>query len=152
MQFEACDSRTLLASAIKDDTNTSSGTGEYVGKSHEASASATGYLFQCRYALLAGLRATLDSPQLEISIEKFDDIAFEADGNAIELIQTKHHIANRGNLTDGSTDLWKTLLIWSKLVAKNPDASFRTRYVLLVDFHAILTPAFHPILTPPVGV
>ena len=24
---------------------------------HEASASATGYLFQCRYALLAGLRA-----------------------------------------------------------------------------------------------
>ena len=24
--------------------------------------------------------------------------------------------------------------------------------MLSVDFHAILTPAFHPILTPPVGV
>jgi len=41
----------------------------------EASASATGYLFQCCYALLAGLCALPESPQLSISIEKSDDIA-----------------------------------------------------------------------------
>lgn len=29
---------------------------------HGAAASAMGYLFQCRYALLAGLRAVPDSP------------------------------------------------------------------------------------------
>ena len=44
---------------------------------HEASASAVGYLFQCRYALYAGLRAIPNDPQLEISIEKFDDVGFE---------------------------------------------------------------------------
>jgi hypothetical protein len=79
--------------------------------SHEASAPATGYLFQCRYALLAGLRATIDTPNVAISIERFDDIAFEADGEPTELIQTKHHVRQNGNLTDASADLWKTLLI-----------------------------------------
>src|SRR5262245_53601311 len=59
---------------------------------HEAGASATGYLFQCRYALLAGLRAIPDSPQLELSIEKFDDVAFTTGGEPTELIQTKHHV------------------------------------------------------------
>ncbi len=98
---------------------------------HEASASATGYLFQCRCALLAGLRAIPESPQLELSIERFDDIAFEAHGEPIELIQTKHHIEKKGNLRDASVDLWKTLLIWSNLVAKDVEAPFRLRFVLL---------------------
>lgn len=66
---------------------------------HEASASATGYLFQCRYALLAGLQAIAKSPQLEISIEKFDNIGFEADGEPTQLIQTKHHVGKLGSLT-----------------------------------------------------
>ena len=43
---------------------------------HGAAASALGYLFQCRYALLDGLRAVPDTPHLLISIEKFDDVAF----------------------------------------------------------------------------
>ena len=98
---------------------------------HEATASATGYLYQCRYALLAGLRAIPDKPQLNISVEKFDDVAFEARGEPAELIQTKHHITRAGNLSDASSDLWKTLLIWSKRVSKDFDACFRTRFVLL---------------------
>jgi hypothetical protein len=98
---------------------------------HGASASATGYLFQCRCALLAGLRAIPDAPQLAISIEKFDDIAFEEDGEPIQLIQTKHHIGKKGNLSDASVDLWKTLLIWSTVVAKNVEAPFRLKFVLL---------------------
>ena len=98
---------------------------------HEASASAAGYLFQCRYALLAGLRAIPTAPELEISIEKFDDVGFEAQGEPTELIQTKHHIGKQGNLTDASADLWKTLLIWCKRVALDIDAPFRIRFVLL---------------------
>jgi hypothetical protein len=98
---------------------------------HEASAAATGYLFQCRYALLAGLRAIPDSPQLSISIEKFDDVAFEANGEPTDLIQTKHHIGKTGDLTDSSADLWKTLGIWLKRVAEDVEAPFRMRFVLL---------------------
>ena len=101
------------------------------GNTHEASASAAGYLFQCRYALYAGLCAIPDTPQLEISIEKFDDIGFEAQGEPTELIQTKHHIAKQGSLTDASADLWKTLLIWCKRVAQEIEAPFRMRFVLL---------------------
>jgi hypothetical protein len=98
---------------------------------HDASASATGYLFQCRYALLAGLQAIPDSPQLAISIEKFDDIAFDSGGEPTQLIQTKHHVGRVGNLTDASTDLWNTLLIWSKRAHDDVEAPFRISFVLL---------------------
>lgn len=100
-------------------------------KTHGASESATGYLFQCRFALLLGLKATIDTPNLEISIERFDDVAFAASGQPTELIQTKHHKKKGGNLTNASTDLWKTLLIWSKHVASDSDAPFRTRFMLI---------------------
>lgn len=100
-------------------------------RTHEASASATGYLFQCRYALLAGLRAIAKSPELEISIEKFDDVGFEANGEPTQLIQTKHHVGKLGSLTDASVDLWKTLLIWAKRVAEDVEAPFRIKFVLL---------------------
>lgn len=103
---------------------------------HEASASTTGYLFQCRYALLAGLRVVLESPQLSISIEKFDDVAFETNGEPTELIQTKHHVGKTGDLTDASTDLWKTLAIWLKRVAEDIEAPFRMKFVLLTTGRA----------------
>jgi hypothetical protein len=98
---------------------------------HGAAASAIGYLFQCRYALLAGLRALPDMPQLLISIEKFDDVAFEASGEPTELIQTKHHIAKTGDLTDGNVDLWKTIGIWLKRVIEDIEAPFRMKFALL---------------------
>ncbi len=98
---------------------------------HGAAFSALGYLFQCRYALLGGLRAAPDTPQLLISIEKFDDVAFEANGEPTDLIQTKHHIEKTGDLSDASVDLWKTIGIWLKRVAEDIEAPFRTKFVLL---------------------
>lgn len=59
---------------------------------HEASRFGDWLPFQCRYALLAGLQAIAKSPQLEISIEKFDDVGFEVNGEPTQLIQTKHHV------------------------------------------------------------
>ena len=41
-----------------------------------------------------------DTPHLLISIEKFDDVAFEANGEPTDLIQTKHHIDKTGDLSD----------------------------------------------------
>lgn len=103
---------------------------------HGAAASALGYLFQCRYALLEGLRAVPDTPQLLISIEKFDDVAFEANGEPTDLIQTKHHIDKTGDLSDASVDLWKTIGIWLKRVAEDVEAPFRTKFVLLTTADA----------------
>lgn len=100
-------------------------------KSHDASASATGYLFQCRYALLVGLKAIPDRPHLELSLEKFDDIAFAEHGDPLELIQTKQHIAKAGNLSDASVDLWNTFLIWSQFVRDDVEAPFRIRFILV---------------------
>ena len=100
-------------------------------KAHEASASATGYLFQCRYALLAGLQVIQEHPDFEISVERFDDVAFESAGEPVKLIQTKHHISKNGNLTDASVDLWKTLLIWAKKADADVDSISRTQFVLL---------------------
>jgi hypothetical protein len=100
-------------------------------KTHEASASATGYLYQCRIALLLGLRAIPLTPDLKISVEKFDDVAFETNGTPSELIQTKHHIGRTGNLSNASSDLWNTLLIWVKVTKADVEAPLRTKFILL---------------------
>lgn len=98
---------------------------------HEARASATGYLYQCRIALLLGLRAIPLTPDLEISVEKFDDVAFDTNGTPSELIQTKHHIGSTGNLSNASSDLWNTLLIWVKAAKADVETPFRTKFILL---------------------
>jgi len=88
----------------------------------DASQSALGYLHQSRYALLLSLQRD-DEPNLCISIEKLDDIAFHENpsspAHAKELLQVKHHINRAGGLGDTSLDIWKTLRIWSEAVTKN---------------------------------
>lgn len=79
-----------------------------------ANASALGYLYQARYALLLLLGANQDS---EMSLERFDDIAFELEGTPTQLLQTKHQINSTGSLSNASTDLWKTLRVWSEAIA-----------------------------------
>jgi len=78
----------------------------------DASPSALGYLYQCRYALLLALQKD-DNPNLCLSIEKLDDIAFhESPSNpsvARECLQFKHKINRAGGLGDSSPDIWKTL-------------------------------------------
>src|SRR5437016_7477945 len=95
-----------------------------------------GHLFQCRYALPEGLRAAPDTPQLLISIEKFDDVAFEANGEPTALIQTKHHVDQAGDLTDASVDLWKTIAVWLSKLAEDDEAPFRMKFVLLTTADA----------------
>lgn len=98
---------------------------------YDASGTALGYLYQCRYALLLALQALTDSPQIRVSIEKFDDIAFDEGDDPVSVIQTKHHLTKPGNLTNASVDLWKTLDIWMELLAHDPEAPFRTRFVIV---------------------
>lgn len=83
----------------------------------DATPSALGYLYQCRYALLLALQRD-DEPTLRISVEKLDDVAFLTNGNGkaspLELLQFKHHLNRQGGLTNKHTDVWKSIRIWSE--------------------------------------
>jgi hypothetical protein len=83
----------------------------------DASASALGYLYQCRYALLLALQKG-DDLDLGISVEKLDDVAFHEPPSspnvARELLQFKHHVGRQGTLGDSSPDIWKSLNIWAE--------------------------------------
>lgn len=89
---------------------------------------ALGYLYQARYAL----RMLMDAgEEAELSIEKFDDVAFEKNGEAVQLIQTKHHVRTTGSLSDASKDLWATLRVWSDAL-RNGDLDSKAAVLTLV--------------------
>jgi hypothetical protein len=79
---------------------------------YSAAPSVLGYFYQCRYALLEALRRLPAGERICIGIETLDDVVFETDGSAVDVLQTKHHANAEATLTDASPDLWKTLRIW----------------------------------------
>ncbi len=74
-----------------------------------AQESALGYLYQARYALWMLL---VGPEERETALETLDDIVFQNDGTASDLLQTKHH-CTAASLTDMSAELWKTVRVWS---------------------------------------
>ena len=99
-------------------------------KDHSATGPMLGYLYQCRYALLAALKEGRKNLSYELSIERFDDITFESEGIPLDLIQSKHP-AKPSDLSDRSVDVWKTILIWANLVKDNPQQFAQTRFILV---------------------
>lgn len=95
-----------------------------------ASASALGYIYQCRYALYEALRRLRENQEFLVSIETLDDVVFEEIGEAVELLQTKHHVNNTCNLTDASVELWKTLRIWCERLENNEIDEGSTLYLV----------------------
>lgn len=96
---------------------------------HQATEQLLGYLYQVRYAL--ALLLENDNPNSQISIEKFDDVSFCEDGLPKQLIQLKHHVKCKGNLTDGSADLWRTLKVWIDGVSEAPDLLNETEFLII---------------------
>ncbi len=92
---------------------------------HSAAASAMGYLYQVRYALLEALRRLRRDADFVVSIETLDDVVFEESGGALELLQLKHRVNRAADLSDASTDLWKTIRVWSEalLAEELPDGA-----------------------------
>lgn len=86
------------------------------GDQFSAKATALGYAYQFRYALLTALRRQQGGLGWTIALEAVDDIEVEglARGDG-ELLQLKHRAAGTV-LSDGSVDLWKTLRVWSVAV------------------------------------
>lgn len=96
--------------------------------SHNAGPQMIGYLYQLRYALL--LLIQNDDPTYQISLEKFDDVAFDKDGEPKILIQLKHQV-NPGSLSDHSVDLWRTLKEWIDAIKKRPSLLTNTDFVII---------------------
>ncbi len=96
---------------------------------HQASEQMLGYLYQVRYALF--LLLNHDNPNFQISIEKFDDIAFSKDDVPKQLIQVKHHVQHHGNLSDASTDLWRTLKVWIDIINTSPEILDGTEFLII---------------------
>lgn len=78
---------------------------------YSATAPMLGYLYQVRIALLYALQQA-KLGEFSVSLETLDDVTFEANGSPISVLQTKHSIVKKANLTDTSVDLWKTLRVW----------------------------------------
>lgn len=77
-----------------------------------AADAALGYLYQVRLALLFSLQRLSRDEDFAAYLETLDDVVFERDGSAPELLQLKHHCERAANLTDASTDLWKSFRVW----------------------------------------
>ncbi|MES0213678.1 hypothetical protein NKJ93_32215 [Mesorhizobium sp. M0028] len=101
------------------------------GTVFSAAPSAAGYLYQARLALALCLRHAYGDAGIEVAVERLDDVSFETEGEARELLQTKHHLRRTANLGDLSPHLWKTLRIWSHLALEDPNLPNRTRLVLV---------------------
>ena len=102
--------------------------------SHDASEQMLGYLYQVRYALALLLKN--DNPNYQISIEKFDDVAFIENDIPKQLIQVKHHVKKYGDLTDMSTDLWRTLKVWIDIIIKSPNLVDDTDFLIITTADA----------------
>lgn len=106
---------------------------------HQASEQMLGYLYQVRYAL--ALLLENDNSDCQISIEKFDDVAFSKDDIPIQLIQLKHHIQHQGNLADASTDMWRTIKVWLDAISETPDILDGTNFLIITTATAPINSA-----------
>jgi hypothetical protein len=85
---------------------------------HRAAESAVGYLYQCYLPLLLLAERASREPELTLALELLDDVQFDEHGSAKELVQTKHRLQSRGDLTDTSVDLWRTINVWISVLGQ----------------------------------
>jgi hypothetical protein len=96
-----------------------------------AAPSAAGYLYQARLALLLCIPHLNNGSEVEVAVERLDDVSFEQSGAPIELLQSKHHIDRVGNLSNSSPDLWKTLRVWAEAASSDPSLPSHVKLVLV---------------------
>lgn len=101
---------------------------------HQASEQMLGYLYQVRYAL--SLLLNNDNENHQISIERFDDVAFSQDDTPKQMIQLKHHVRQHGNLSDASTDIWRTLKVWIDAISIDESLLTDTEFLIITTSKA----------------
>lgn len=101
---------------------------------HQATEQMLGYLYQVRYAL--NLLLNNDNENHLISIERFDDVAFSEDDSPKQMIQLKHHVRQHGNLSDASTDIWRTLKVWIDAIVANEKLLTDANFLIITTANA----------------
>lgn len=96
---------------------------------HQAVEQMLGYLYQVRYALYLLLEN--DDEQAQIGIEKFDDISFSYDDTSETMIQLKHHTKACGDLSNASTDIWRTIKVWADLISIDSSRLESTKFIII---------------------
>ena len=76
-----------------------------------------GYIYQIKFALLMLLNNAKELENPKVRIENLDDVDIH-DIKKTNLYQTKLHIKNKANLTDSSSDFWKTIRIWCEHISQ----------------------------------
>jgi hypothetical protein len=100
--------------------------------SHNAAPNAVGYQHQTWWALVELLRSGPSRPDSALSLELYDDVAWDQAGSPTELLQIKHHEGSHRALTDRATDVWKTLKVW--MDTASPGDADGPALVLVTEF------------------
>jgi hypothetical protein len=108
---------------------------------HGAAGSALGYIFQTKYALLELLRADATAPGAGLSLELFDDVAWDLQGEPFEQVQIKHTIHAGQALSDTASAWWSAIRVW--LDAGSVAAPDAPRLVLVTNARATSGTALH---------
>ncbi|GAA3464260.1 ABC-three component system protein [Saccharothrix longispora] len=100
----------------------------------EASASAIGYLFQLRKALLFCVEQLRSGPDWSVAVEAGDDIEVSHEQGR-DFWQLKHR-APGTRITDAASDLWKSLRIWATEWTKHDHSTDAPTFFLLTTADA----------------
>jgi hypothetical protein len=106
-----------------------------MGTTFSAGPHALGYLYQARVALYL----LLECPdEAIVKIEGLDDIEIAGSSVAtpLELTQLKHHINKEAELTDFSSDLWKSIRVWAEQAGGKSFSLRDTRLILITTAKA----------------
>ena len=106
---------------------------------HQASESMLGYLFQLHCGLF--LLLSDDNERVSICLEKYDDVTIANEKGNLSLYQLKLHTKQIGDLTDSSTDLWRTLKVWMDWYVSNPEQLPDTKFTIITNANAPQTSA-----------
>jgi len=95
-----------------------------------------GYLYQIQYGLLL-LFTSKQEDNAKILIESLDDIEIKIDDKT-KLYQSKYHLKSKTNLSDRSSDFWKTMRVWCEQI-ENGDIDIEKTIFTLITTEKIST-------------
>jgi hypothetical protein len=93
-----------------------------------------GYLFQLHCGLY--LLLSDENERVSVSLEKYDDVAIVDEKDNQSLYQLKLHTNQLGDLTDSSTDLWRTLKVWIDWYSSNLEQLVDTKFTIITNAKA----------------
>jgi hypothetical protein len=99
-------------------------------RSRSASGPASGYYFQLERILA---RLSEVDANGSVAIEKEDDVSVHFEDGTLYLEQDKHTLGERDPFGPGSSALWKTLDIWTKLVESGKVDTANTHFFLVTN-------------------